>query len=238
MTLRPHGSGRPSGLDARIAESSKIMLFRSTRPPIRDRAPLIPHSPERRPPVKVSSIRLDRYAAIAAYGSSAVGVAVSPLHADIQYFGSSSPSTSPGHRARMTRRPVDSGGGCPGTAGFQCRYGPRLLDFLRLELLLQLLFLCPHVHWLEPSPRDQPDRQRRRPDRPRCDPVRKRVSHPSLRRSFCFPRYLSIIPAVPLVQHVVDRQRFGTGPMSPGQRASRLGFELDGETVFGGRTSA
>ena len=38
--------------------------------------------------MKVSSTRLDRYAAIATYGSGAVGVAVSPLHADIQYFGS------------------------------------------------------------------------------------------------------------------------------------------------------
>ena len=38
--------------------------------------------------MKVSSTRLDRYAAIAACGSGAVGVAVSPLHADIQYFGS------------------------------------------------------------------------------------------------------------------------------------------------------
>ena len=35
-----------------------------------------------------SPTRLDRYAAIAACGSGAVGLAVSPLHGDIQYFGS------------------------------------------------------------------------------------------------------------------------------------------------------
>ena len=35
-----------------------------------------------------SPTRLDRYAAIAACGSGAVGLAVSPLHADIRYFGS------------------------------------------------------------------------------------------------------------------------------------------------------
>ena len=38
--------------------------------------------------MKISSHRLDRYAAIAACGSGAVGLAVSPLHGDIQYFGS------------------------------------------------------------------------------------------------------------------------------------------------------
>ena len=36
--------------------------------------------------MKVSAHRLDRYAAIAACGSGAVGLAVSPLHGDIQYF--------------------------------------------------------------------------------------------------------------------------------------------------------
>ena len=46
--------------------------------------------------MKVSSTRLDRYAAIAACGSGAVGVAVSPLHADIQYFGSEFTLNLPG----------------------------------------------------------------------------------------------------------------------------------------------
>ena len=46
--------------------------------------------------MKVSSTRLDRYAVIAACGSGAAGVAVSPLHADIQYFGSEYTLNLPG----------------------------------------------------------------------------------------------------------------------------------------------
>ncbi|MEE2972275.1 MAG: hypothetical protein VX672_04045 [Planctomycetota bacterium] len=46
--------------------------------------------------MKVSSHRLDRYAAIAACGSGAVGLAVSPLHGDVQYFGTEITLSLPG----------------------------------------------------------------------------------------------------------------------------------------------
>ena len=46
--------------------------------------------------MKVSSHRLDRYAAIAACGSGAVGLAVSPLHGDVQYFDTEITLSLPG----------------------------------------------------------------------------------------------------------------------------------------------
>ncbi len=48
--------------------------------------------------MKVSSHRLDCYAAIAACGSGAVGLAVSPLHGDVQYFGTEMTFGIPGER--------------------------------------------------------------------------------------------------------------------------------------------
>jgi hypothetical protein len=59
-----------------------------------------------------SSTRLDRYAAIAACGSGAVGLAVSPLHGDIQHFGSEFTINLPGgsSTSNYVSRSITGGG--------------------------------------------------------------------------------------------------------------------------------
>ncbi|MEC8321038.1 MAG: hypothetical protein VX012_06490 [Planctomycetota bacterium] len=192
--------------------------------------------------MKVSSTRLDRYAAIAACGSGAVGVAVSPLHADIQYFGSEfTLSLSGASNTFDSARRSISGGGVEWSL-----QGNRYAVFYSTSFFTNTFYggffssgtslnrsatrwtaFGPAIGRSLFNPGDQID----------LAAIQSGSGYLSLFNRFSY-RYYSfyVTNTIGSIHGFSDSFGSGstTGAMSPGQRGFlALGFELDGDRVFG-----
>ena len=193
--------------------------------------------------MKVSSTRLDRYAVIAACGSGAVGVAVSPLHADIQYFGSeitlslSGASTS---TFDFTSQTISGGGVSWYLAGYRSASASSTLwsSFFGSGFYYSLYSFARMSTTWNASAFAINQGLFNAGDLIDLAAIQSGSSFLTLHsayRSFYYSRYsYTYYGSFSSSDVWLTSNSSSNGAMSPGQRGFlALGFELDGETVFG-----